>query len=54
MLSPPILIYAFFAEAPKASPERVLTALGVFILLLGVVAQLPSYSAAKPERYAKQ
>ena len=24
LLSPPILIYAFFAEAPKASPERVL------------------------------
>ncbi len=54
MLSPPILIYAFFAEAPKGSPERVLTALGVFILLLGVVAQLPSYSAARPKRYAKQ
>ena len=43
VLSPALLCYAFFAEVPKASPERVFTALGVFALAAGVVAQLPSY-----------
>ena len=43
VISPMLLAYAFFAEVPKASPERVLTALGVFSLAAGVVAQLPSY-----------
>jgi FtsH-binding integral membrane protein len=43
VLSPVLLCYAFFAEVPKASPERVFTALGVFALAAGVVAQLPSY-----------
>jgi hypothetical protein len=42
IVSPPILCYAFFAEAPKAAPGRLLTALGVFVLLLGVLAQLPN------------
>jgi hypothetical protein len=41
--SPVVLCYAFFAEVPKASPERVFTALGVLSLAAGVVAQLPSY-----------
>jgi hypothetical protein len=43
ILSSVLLCYAFFAEVPKASPERVFTALGVFSLAAGVVAQLPSY-----------
>jgi hypothetical protein len=43
IVSPLILCYAFFAEAPRATPERALTGLGVFALLLGVVAHLPNY-----------
>jgi hypothetical protein len=43
LLSPVLLCYAFFVEVPKASPERVITALGVISLAAGVVAQLPSY-----------
>jgi hypothetical protein len=43
ILSPMVLCYAFFAEAPKATPERVFTGLGVLALLLGVLAHLPSY-----------
>ena len=42
LLSPPLLSYAFFAEAPHASPARIVTALGVFSVALGVAAQLPS------------
>jgi hypothetical protein len=45
ILSPPILCYAFFAEAPKATPERAFTGLGVLALLLGVLAHLPNYRA---------
>jgi len=45
ILSPLLLCYAFFAEAPKATPERVFTGLGVFALLLGVLAHLPSSGA---------
>ena len=43
VISPMLLAFAFFVEVPKASPERVLTALGVVFLAAGVVAQLPSY-----------
>ena len=42
LLSPVLLSYAFFAEAPRASPERIVTALGVFAVALGIAAQLPS------------
>ena len=42
LLSPVLLCYAFFAEAPRASPERIVTLLGVAAVALGVVAQLPS------------
>jgi len=44
--SPAVLCYAFFAEVPSASPERIATALGVFAIALGVVAQLPSLGRA--------
>jgi hypothetical protein len=36
ILSPLILCYAFFAEAPKATPVRIITGLGVVALVLGV------------------
>ena len=43
IVSPIVLCYAFFAEVPKASPERILTALGILLVVLGVIGQLPSY-----------
>jgi hypothetical protein len=43
LLAPFVLCYAFFVEVPKASPERVFTALGVLLVALGVVVQLPCY-----------
>jgi hypothetical protein len=46
ILSPVVLSYAFFAEAPNASPERAFTLLGVLLLLLGVGGQLPNYRPA--------
>jgi hypothetical protein len=48
ILSPPILCYAFLAEAPRAMPERVSTLVGIFALALGVVAHLPSYRMQRP------
>jgi hypothetical protein len=42
LLSPAILCYAFFAEAPKGTPARIVTTLGIVVLLLGVAAQLPN------------
>jgi hypothetical protein len=47
LLSPGLLCYAFFAEAPRASPERIVTLLGVVAVALGVVAQLPSAGGSK-------
>ena len=41
ILSPFILCYAFFAEAPRASPERTFTFFGVLFAALGVMGQLP-------------
>jgi len=42
LAAPVLLLFAFFAEPPRASPERTLTFLGVLLTLLGVAAQLPS------------
>jgi hypothetical protein len=47
ILSPVVICYAFIAEVPRASPERVLTALGIFLVTLGVVAQLPYYRKSR-------
>jgi hypothetical protein len=47
LLAPFVLCYAFFLEAPKASPERVFTALGVVLVALGVVSQLPCYRVSR-------
>lgn len=47
-LSPAILTYAFFFEAPNASPDRGFTALGVFAALLGLLAQLPNARGEAP------
>jgi hypothetical protein len=37
-----LLLFAFFFEPPRGSPERGMTFLGVLLTLLGVAAQLPS------------
>src|SRR5262245_18192604 len=37
-----LLLYAFFFEAPRGTPERAATLLGVFMLLLGTLAQWPN------------
>lgn len=47
LLSPVLLSYAFFAEAPHASPVRIVTLLGVAAVALGVVAQVPSGGGSK-------
>lgn len=40
LLAPVVLLYAFFAEPPHASPERGMTFIGVLIALLGIAAQV--------------
>jgi len=49
LLAPFVLCYAFFVEVPKASPERIFTALGVVLVALGVVLQLPCYRMSRAE-----
>jgi FtsH-binding integral membrane protein len=40
LVSPLVLTYAFFFEAPLGRPDRLITALGIFAVALGVVARL--------------
>lgn len=40
LLAPMVLLYAFFAEPPRASPERAITFIGMLLMLLGVGGQL--------------
>jgi hypothetical protein len=47
ILSPMVLCYAFFAEVPKASPERIFTTIGIVLVALGVLAQLPGYPMSR-------
>jgi hypothetical protein len=42
LVAPLLLLYAFFFEAPRGTPERVATLLGALLLLLGVLAQWPN------------
>jgi hypothetical protein len=46
IVAPLVLLYAFFYEAPKATPERTFTFFGVLMLLLGVGAQWPNRARA--------
>ena len=41
-LSPIVLTYAFFYEAPEATPERMITFLGVVLLVAGMILHLPN------------
>ena len=42
LASPVVLLYAFAYEAPRGSPERVATLIGVLLVLAGVLAQWPN------------
>lgn len=42
LAAPFVLLYAFFFEAPRDTPERAATLIGVLLLLVGVVAQWPN------------
>ena len=42
LAAPLALLYAFFFEAPRGTPERGVTLLGVALLLIGVLAQWPN------------
>ena len=39
---PLVLLYAFFFEAPRGTPERAATLIGAVMLLAGVLAQWPN------------
>jgi hypothetical protein len=40
--APVVLVMAFFLEAPKGTPNRLLTGTGVFMVLLGILCHLPN------------
>ena len=42
LAAPFVLLFAFFFEAPRGTPERIVTTLGILMLLLGVLAQWPN------------
>lgn len=42
LAAPFVLLTAFFFEAPRGTPERAATLLGVLLLLIGVLAQWPN------------
>ena len=48
LASPLILLLAFVLETSKVTPERPVTTVGVVLLLLGTLAQLPNYRRAPP------
>lgn len=43
LASPVILLIAFVVETARVTPDRPLTSLGVALLLVGTLAQLPNY-----------
>jgi hypothetical protein len=42
LVAPFLLLYAFFFEAPRGTPERAATLVGALMLLVGVVLQWPN------------
>jgi hypothetical protein len=50
LAAPLVLLAAFFFEAPRGTPERALTLLGVFLLLAGVLAQWPNRTKTTTHR----
>ena len=48
--APFVLLLAFFFEAPRGIPERIITGAGVFMLFLGVLAQWPNRALHSGER----
>jgi len=49
LAAPLLLLYAFFFEAPTATPERAATFFGVLMLLIGVLAQWSNRAKAVRE-----
>lgn len=45
--APAILVVAFFVEVPKASPDRAMTGIGIFVTLLGLLMHLPNARAQR-------
>lgn len=50
LVAPWVLLYAFFFEPPRGTPERAATLLGVAMLLGGVLAQWPNRVSAREGR----
>jgi hypothetical protein len=50
LAAPFVLLYAFFFEAPRGTPERGVTLLGVSLLFVGVLAQWPNRAKAITDR----
>jgi hypothetical protein len=50
LVAPFLLLYAFFFEAPRGTPERAATLLGASLLLLGVLSQWPNRAKGITER----
>ena len=44
LLAPAMLIAAFFLEAPKGTPDRLITLAGIFMVFIGTAFQAPSSS----------
>ena len=44
LIAPLILLFAFFHEPPRGSPEKPVTLIGVICLLAGTVCHLPNVS----------
>ena len=40
--APVVLVAAFFIEAPKGAPDRVLTLIGIFMVFIGVLCHAPN------------
>ena len=47
LVSPFVLTYAFLFEAPLGRPERIITALGIFAVAIGTVAQITAYGVRR-------
>ena len=50
LAAPFVLLAAFFFEAPRGTPERAATLIGVLLLLVGVLAQWPNRAKAAIDR----
>ena len=47
LIAPVVLLVAFFIEAPRGVPERMLTLLGIHLVLIGALLQFPNRATSK-------